>query len=310
MQGRCVGVKIPPAGLAAGQVALWLAGALILQGLTGGAQGAPAAGIDLVPGQAIGGPTRQNLAPVVGVDAEQISCFMGGSASGKIVNAQAMASQLKGLTEYRLYNLNGDAGAAVAPAPPVDEGSDGECADLWRHDLALDPRSAGKFFAALRPAGTGVSPLPETLQSLDAPRPEHIELVRKFLLRRNVANPEVKIIQTIRTDLDGDGIDDWILNAVRQEPDRARKGDYSILLVLRGQQNGFRTYIIQDDVTLEDSPYTSTLWVNTVVAVVDVDGDGAMEIILNGAYIYGGGWDLIRFQDGGFEYVLFCGCDG
>jgi len=160
------------------------------------------------------------------------------------------------------------------------------------------------------PARILTNPLPKTLQSLDAPTPEHIALVRDFLLRRNVADPEVRIIQTVRTDLNGDGIDDWILNAVRQTPEVARNGDYSVLLVLLGQKSGFRTYIIQDAITLEDSPYASTLWVNTIVAVVDVDGDGTMEIVLNGAYIYGGGWDLVRFQNGGFEYVLFCGCDG
>ena len=40
------------------------------------------------------------------------------------------------------------------------------------------------------------------------------------------------------------------------------------------------------------------------------DGDGFMEIILSGNYVYGGGWEVIRFNQGSFEHVLFCGCDG
>lgn len=82
----------------------------------------------------------------------------------------------------------------------------------------------------------------------------------------------------------------------------AATGDYSVVLVERGLKHGSRTYIIQDGVTLEDSPYPSTPWVNEIVAVLDADGDGAMEVVMNGTYICGGGWDLIRFQKGG--------CDG
>jgi len=295
---------------AARPAALLLIAALFVQGSTGFAQSAPGDEADRLRPQPNAVLPTPALAPLAGVDGDQISCFMGGADTQKFLNASDMAAKLRGLTEYRLYNLAGEAGNAVAPGPPVDEGSEGECADLWRHELALDPRSAGTYFAALRPASAGANPLPKTLQSLDAPTPEHIKLVRDFLLRRNIADPEVRIIQTVRTDLNGDGIDDWILNAVRQTPEVARKGDYSVLLVLLGQKSSFRTYIIQDAINLEDSPYASTLWVNTIVAVVDVDGDGSMEIVLNGAYIYGGGWDLVRFQNGGFEYVLFCGCDG
>ncbi|VAW11687.1 hypothetical protein MNBD_ALPHA09-317 [hydrothermal vent metagenome] len=290
-------------GMGGSLAALWPIGVFIAHGAFAAATDPPRrAASEILP--------PQSTTPIVGIDGEQISCFLGGVGGGEFLNAKALAARLRGPTEYRLYNLAGDGGVAVAPGPPVDEGSEGECADLWRHDLALDPRRAGKPFAALRSSSVNANPLPKTLESLEAPAPEHIELVRNFLLRRNISDPEVKIIQSVRTDLDGDGIDDWLLNAVRRQPDIAAKGDYSIVLVLRGLKQGFRTYIIHDDITLEDSPYPSTLWVNEIVAVLDVDGDGAMEVVMNGAYIYGGGWDLIRFQNGAFEYVLFCGCDG
>jgi hypothetical protein len=145
---------------------------------------------------------------------------------------------------------------------------------------------------------------------LDVPRPEHEALLRDFLARRDVADPVIDIRQTIRTDLDGDGAEDWIINAVHEHPTEARKGDYSVVLVLKSAGTSTRTFIVQDEVTLEDSPYASTLWVNDVVAVLDIDGDGQMEIIMSGTYLYGGGWELIRFEQGGFEHILFCGCDG
>ena len=253
---------------------------------------------------------QHSLSSIVGIDDEQISCFMGGANNGNILKAEELAKKFSGPMEYRLYSLDGAGETATAVALPVNEGSEGECADLWRHEMAFDPRKAGRFSAALFPANPGRNPLPEVLESLKTPQPEHVALVTAFLKRRNVATPDVRIVQTVRTDLDGDGHDDWIINAVRHQPDKARKGDYSIILVLRGLESGTRTYIVQDEVTLDDSPYPSILWVNKIVSVLDVDGDGAYEIILTGAYIYGGGWEVIRFQDGSFEHVLFCGCDG
>lgn len=254
--------------------------------------------------------TARPTTSIVGIDNEQLSCFLGGVEGGNLLPAADIAARFRGTTTYDLYGLSGKIGDAVALKAPVDEGSDGECADLWRHEMALDPRTAGKFFTALRSTGSGASPLPAILEVMDKPQEGHIEIVRNFLAKRNVASPEVKIVQTIRTDLDGDGRIDWILNAVRDNPNKARKGDYSVILVLRGLESTTRTYIIQDEVTLEESPYPSTLWINNIVAVVDVDGDGAMEIILNGVYIYGGGWEVIRFENGGYEHVLFCGCEG
>lgn len=268
----------------------------------GPAQAAPSLSVD-EPGS----PGME--AAVTGLDPEQLTCFVGGVDDGAFMDAASLADRFRGGTSYRLYNLSGAHGQALAPGPPVNEGSEGECADLWRHEMALDPRSPRGFFAGLH-TRPGTDPLPRVLEVLDAPLPEHETLLRDFLARRNVADPVVDIAQTVRTDLEGDGLDDYILNAVHDHPDKARKGDYSVVLVLKGVGEGTRTYIIQDEITLEDSPYPSTLWVNRIVAVVDVDGDGVMEILMNGAYLYGGGWDLIRFEQGGFEHILFCGCDG
>lgn len=246
---------------------------------------------------------------VTGIDPEQISCFLGGVDSGEFVPAEMLAEKFRRPTSYRLFSLAGPQGEATAPGAPLDEGSEGECADLWRHEIALDPRQKTDFVAALH-APSVAEPMPKVLELLATPRPEHEKLVRDFLMRRDVSDPVVELRQIIRTDLDGDGIDDWVLNAVRNHSEQARKGDYSVVLVVKGTASASRTFIIQDEITLEDSPYPSTLWVNSIVAILDTDGDGVMEIVMNGAYLYGGGWELIRFEEGGYEHILFCGCDG
>ena len=92
--------------------------------------------------------------------------------------------------------------------------------------------------------------------------------------------------------------------------DHAEAGDHSIMVMVRGEGRAQRTFIIQEEYDISESPYSSTLWVNTIAAVADIDGDGTAEIITEGGYIYGGGWEVIHWDGNGFEHILFCGCDG
>lgn len=247
---------------------------------------------------------------VVGVDPEQLTCAPGGAVGGEFVRTEDLMSRMRDGQSYRLFDLTGEIGEVISIGGPRFEGGDGECVDLWRQELSLDPRKRGGFSVGLHLPDGAKNPLPEPLKVLDAPLPEHVKALREFLARRDVPNPEPEFAQVIRTDLDGDGAIEYILNVVRIGEEHARKGDHSIVLVMRGQGEATRTFIIQEEIDLEDSEFPSTLWVNTIAAVVDVDGDGVAEIITEGGYIYGGGWEVIRWDGNAFDHVLFCGCDG
>lgn len=261
------------------------------------------------PGQAQS-PDAQPARVLVGVIPEQLTCLIGGARAGKILNGEQIAPGLRDGAPYRLFDLSGKVGETIAIGRPVHEGGEGECSQLWRLDLALGPDTKGRFMAALAMGTKDPDPLPKQLEVLDAPLEEHKQLLRKFLARRQVANPEIRFDQIIKTDLDGDGTPEFILNAVSIGKEKARRGDYSIVLVVRGRGAAQRTFIVQDEITLQDSPYPSTLWSNRIVAVLDLDGDGYMEIVTSGSYLFGGGWELVRFQDNAWERILFCGCDG
>jgi hypothetical protein len=263
------------------------------------------------PAASSAGPARSGpMSVVVGVDPDRLTCFMGGSVGGVVLTAEALAARLRDGQPYRLFDLSGAHGETLSIGRPRSEGGEGECVDLWRQDLALDPRESGSRQAALHLPPGAPDPLPGQLEVLDRPLGQHVELMREFLARRGIADPEPGIVQSIRTDLEGDGAIDHILNLVRVGPDHARAGDHSIIVMVRGEGPAQRTFIIQEEVDVSDSAYSSTLWVNTIVALVDINGDGTAEIITEGGYLYGGGWEVIGWDGNGFEHILFCGCDG
>mgnify|MGYP001825338400 CR=1 FL=1 len=253
--------------------------------------------------------TSGPMSAVIGIDPDQLTCFIGGAADGKLIGAADLADRLRDGQSYRLFDLTGETGKTIAIGAPIHEGGSGECADLWRQDLSLDPRDSGGLAAAIH-LPPGAAPLPEPLELIAEPLAEHVELLRRFLSRRDITEPRPNIIQSIRTDLEGDGTIDYILNAVRVGEDHAEAGDHSIMVMVRGEGRAQRTFIIQEEFDISESPYSSTLWVNKIAAVADVDGDGIAEIITEGGYIYGGGWELIHWDGNGFEHILFCGCDG
>lgn len=255
-------------------------------------------------------PADGPMSRVVGVEPDRLTCFAGGAALDQMVTAEDLSERMRDGEAYELFDLSGRRGDAVSIGAPIHEGGDGECVDLWRQELSIDPRQTGDLMVALGRSGMDKNPLPGSLEVLDAPLPGHVALLKRFLSNRQVADPQPRFEQVIKVDLEGDGRDEYILNVVRTGAESARAGDHSILLVVRGETATSRTFIIQDEYDLEDSDFSSTLWRNTVVAVIDVDGDGVAEIVTTGSYVYGGGWEVIRFDGSGFEHVLFCGCDG
>ena len=255
-------------------------------------------------------PQSGPMSVVIGVDPQQLTCFAGGLVAGEPIGAADLAERLRAGQTYHLFDLNGAQGEVVSIGLPRSEGGEGECADLWRQDLSLDPRAERVFRAAVSLPADAASPLPSTLEVLDKPLDEHVALLSDFLARREVPDPQPVVTQAIRADVDGDGSPEYILNVVRVGKEQARRGDHSIILVVRGEGAARRTFIVQEEITVEDSDYPSTLWVNTIVAILDLDGDGAAEIITEGGYLYGGGWEVIRWDGSRYEHVLFCGCDG
>ncbi len=122
-----------------------------------------------------------------------------------------------------------------------------------------------------------------------------------------VASPAVK--QLLRTDLEGDGVNEVIVVAEEVTPGLLmEEGDYSIAFLRKVVDGAVQTAILGATVVTDsESPFGASF---TVGAVADLSGDGKMEIVLNSAYFEGLAVEVIEYVDNDLGTVtqLQVGC--
>lgn len=123
----------------------------------------------------------------------------------------------------------------------------------------------------------------------------------------DVASPVIK--QLIRTDLEGDGVNEVIVVAEDvTEGFLMEPGDYSIAFLRKVIEGEVQTAILGDTVVLDDSGTFSGSY--TIGGVADLNGDGKMEVILDGAFFEGFSVSVFEYvnDDLGPVLVLQVGC--
>ncbi|HEU4321445.1 MAG TPA: hypothetical protein VFS66_15350 [Acidimicrobiia bacterium] len=123
----------------------------------------------------------------------------------------------------------------------------------------------------------------------------------------DVANPVIK--QLIRTDLEGDGVNEVIVVAEEVNPSFLMEiGDYSILFLRKVVEGDVQTAVLEETVVLsEDDQFSGSHIVGTIA---DLNGDSKMEIVTNSAYFEGFGvnvWEYVN-DDIGPSIALQTGC--
>jgi hypothetical protein len=134
--------------------------------------------------------------------------------------------------------------------------------------------------------------------------------VAEVLKKKGLKNPKIKITQVIRIDLDGDGVEEVLITADTYGDKLYRhlqkRGTYSLVLLRKVINGKVETLVIEEDYFPSTRKYgvPHRYWVG---AVLDVDGDGVMEIVLHAMYYEGGGTSVYRVEENKVEQVLVAG---
>jgi hypothetical protein len=250
------------------------------------------------------------LHPIVQV---QSGYLFGATADGKWIKAEEAAKALNDETTYRIYGLTESLGDATGGKPkPSDEDV---CSDVLT--VSLSPKPDEGAIALAAPWNV----LRRKAQILDPTQQVYVDAVRDFLKTKGIEQPKVKIESILRVDLDGDGEDEVLINATNYlqkdegVPMRSPAGSYSMVLLRRIVAGKVETQLVEGEfypkaypkATDDDASFNAPN-AYKVIAVLDLDGDGKLEVVVGSQYYEGEATTIYRCGPKKIEALLSVSC--
>lgn len=232
---------------------------------------------------------------------------IGGYANGQWLTSEDAGKRLTGArTGYRVFTPTrekpGIVGGKASPDADV-------CPDVWLQTItpALDPDERNHAIGISAPW----NPSPRKARATDTTQEVYVRAISDVLATKGIAKAQVKITQLFRVDLDGDGKEEVLTTATHytksDELTTAKAGDYSIITLRRIDGDRVKTLVVNGEVYPKGDENAAP---NTyeVAAVLDLDGDGTLEILVRTAYYEGGGMEVYKLRNGVLEQVLSIEC--
>jgi hypothetical protein len=250
--------------------------------------------------------TASDLHPIVEV---QSGYLFGAASDGKWLKAEESARSVKADTTYQIYSLTAKLGEATGSAPKsVDE----PCPDTMEVTLSEKPEDGVIALAAPWNA------LPRKPRMADTTQQVYVDAVRDFLKTKGIEQPKLKIESIVRVDLDGDGEEEVLISATNyfskkdRVPMRSPAGSYSMVLLRRVVAGKVETQLVQGEfypkayVSSDGSFNAPNAY--SVIAVLDLDGDGKMEVVVASNYYEGAETTIYRCDPKKIEALLSVAC--
>lgn len=237
------------------------------------------------------------------------SAILGGIENGKYVDSKT-AVKFTETGSFSLFSLLGAEEGEVnltKTETPMEE----LCEEYYTVETDETAQSG-----IMISSDTPWNPMPRVPQALSATNATYLSYVKTFLISKGIKKPKVKIDQIYKIDLEGDGTDEVVISATNYKSQDADStaGDYSFVMVrkitgmknlgkpLMRKINGKMVQVgvasgkepIVENILIAGEFYPTAKEFNApssynLTSIVDLNGDGKMEVIIHGAY-YEGSW--------------------
>lgn len=239
-------------------------------------------------------------------DVKFTAYLLGGWSGNVWLQDKAAASFVRGGEKYRFYNLTGELSVAVGD-PPSAFGEEGDpCHETSAVFFAAPPKIKGGFVAV----GGTFNPLPRAPKLLSAEQQVYKDAAAAILREKGVARPDVRLTQVIRVDLEGDGSEEVLVSATHYAggvSPKADSGDYSMVFLRRVANGRVVTRLIAGDFFPKAVKFGAPAE-HRIGAILDLNGDGVMEIVLFGRY-YEGDWiEAFQVEREEIVKIFYAGC--
>ena len=253
--------------------------------------------------------TAQAVIPLVDLGShvwalqEPLGCLLGGKLGERWLKPGETAAFLRGGEIYRLYTMTRFIGTATGSKPEKIRETGGP-----EFVVQMTPAPAPR--KEMIAIGGQWNALPRVPRLAGTDQEIYKEAVADFLEKKGIKNPKVKITQVIRIDLDGDGVEEVLVTADTYDEQLTRnlqkKGSYSLVLLRKVIHGKVETLVIEEDYFPSTRKYgvPHRYWVG---AVLDVDGDGLMEIVLHSRDYEGVGTSIHKIEGDKVTRVLVAG---
>ncbi len=242
------------------------------------------------------------LHPIVVATGPASGAFLlGGAGHGRWLAADAMARTMAGGERYRLYSLGRSLGRAKGSKPVVEE--PGEFQSVL---LAPAPVVQGDIVGV----GGEWNPLPRAPRSASTAQTVYRNAVRAVLAEHGMKDAPARITQVLRVDLEGDGTDEVLVTARTSNAEYpvpgAKAGDFSLVLLRKVAGKRVSTFVLGAEFYPKARDQVAP-YLFQVAAVLDLDGDGALEVVVADRYYEGAGAAAWQMRSGRPARVLSAG---
>jgi hypothetical protein len=239
--------------------------------------------------------------------------LFGATADGKWLKADEAAKTLSGETTYQVYGLTEPLGESKGGKPKASE--EDVCSDVLT--VSLSPKPEKGVIALAAPWNA----LPRKPRIADTTQQVYIDAVRDFLKTKRIEQAKVKIDSILRVDLNGDGEDEVLISATNyfskddSVPMRSPAGSYSMVLLRRVMAGKLETQLVKGEFYPKAYPKAAQAEgrfdapnAHKVIAILDLDGDGKMEIVVGSNYYEGEEITIYRCDPKKAEALLSVAC--